>query len=123
MPTGMSMYPFIVGGRDTIELSSPGDIMKGDIVAACIPPGGEYMLHRVYKVNGDDVTLMGDANLVAVEKCRRSDVVAKAIAIVRNGRRIPLSSRRERLAAAAWIALRPLRRPAIYILRNLKFRL
>lgn len=117
VPSGMSMYPFIVGGRDTVLLSAPRDISKGDIVAACIPPRGECVLHRVYKVHGDELTLMGDANLVAVEKCTLGDVVAKAVTIIRNGRRVSQSARRERLAAAAWIAMRPLRKPVLYMVR------
>ena len=117
VPSGMSMYPFIVGGRDTVILSAPRDISKGDIVAARIPPHGECVLHRVYKVYGRKLTLMGDANLEAVEKCTLGDVVAKAVAIVRNGRRVPLSARRERLAAAAWIAMRPARKPILYMVR------
>ena len=117
VPSGMSMYPFIVGGRDTVILSAPRDISKGDIVAARIPPHGECVLHRVYKVYGRKLTLMGDANLEAVEKCTLGDVVAKAVAIVRNGRRVSLSARRERLAAAAWIAMRPVRKPVLYVVR------
>ena len=117
VPSGMSMYPFIVGGRDTVILSAPRDISKGDIVAARIPPHGECVLHRVYKVYGRELTLMGDANLEAVENCTLGDVVAKAVAIVRNGRRVPLSARRERLAAAAWIAMRPVRKPVLYVVR------
>ena len=117
VPSGMSMYPFIVGGRDTVVLSAPRDISKGDIVAARISPRGECVLHRVYKVCGRELTLMGDANLVTVEKCTLDDVVAKAVAIVRNGRRVSLSARRERLAAAAWIAMRPLRKPVLYVAR------
>ena len=117
VPSGMSMYPFIVGGRDTVILSAPRDISKGDIVAARIPPRGECVLHRVYKVCGRELTLMGDANLEAVEKCTLGDVVAKAVAIVRNGRRVSLSARRERLAAAAWIAMRPVRKPVLYVVR------
>ncbi len=117
VPSGMSMYPFIVGGRDTVVLSAPRDISKGDIVAARIPPRGECVLHRVYKVCGRELMLMGDANLVTVEKCTLGDVVAKAVAIVRNGRRVSLSARRERLAAAVWIAMRPLRKPVLYVVR------
>ena len=117
VPSGMSMYPFIVGGRDTVVLSAPRDISKGDIVAARISPRGECVLHRVYKVCGRELTLMGDAKLVTVEKCTLDDVVAKAVAIVRNGRRVSLSARRERLAAAAWIAMRPLRKPVLYVAR------
>ena len=64
---------------------------------------------------------MGDANLVAVEKCTLGDVVAKAVAIVRNGRKVSLTARSERRAAAAWIALRPVRKPILYVLRKIRF--
>lgn len=79
---GRSMLPFIIGGRDSLVLVAAGSLCVGDIVLARLPERG-YVLHRVYRLSGDSLTLMGDGNLRAVERCRAGDVVGKAVAILR----------------------------------------
>ena len=79
-PTGVSMRPFIEGGVDNVTLVQPADLQVGDIVLAEIQPQ-HYVLHRIYAMQGDNVTLMGDGNLAGTEHCTRHEVLAKVIAI------------------------------------------
>ena len=79
-PTGVSMRPFIEGGRDNVTLVRPTDLMVGDIVLAEVQPQ-HYVLHRIYAMQDDAVTLMGDGNLWGKEYCTRSQVLAKVAAI------------------------------------------
>lgn len=79
-PTGVSMRPFIEGGRDNVTLSLPADLQVGDIVLAEVQPQ-HYVLHRIYFLHGDNITLMGDGNLQGQEHCSRSNILAKVIAI------------------------------------------
>ena len=46
---GSSMFPFIVGGRDSVALRKRKHVCKGDIVLARIPEK-TYVLHRVCRV-------------------------------------------------------------------------
>lgn len=79
-PTGCSMRPFIEGGVDNVTLVSPGELQVGDVVLAEIQ-SQHYVLHRIYALSGDAVTLMGDGNLQGEEHCTSDKVLAKVIAI------------------------------------------
>lgn len=79
-PTGVSMRPYIEGGVDSVTLVRADDLQVGDIVLAEIS-AGHYVLHRIYVLQGDAVTLMGDGNLQGNEHCTRSNVLAKVSAI------------------------------------------
>ena len=118
---GRSMLPFIIGGRDSLVLVAAGSLCVGDIVLARLPERG-YVLHRVYRLSGDSLTLMGDGNLRAVERCRVGDVVGKAVAILRDGhRRVDCASSAERRKARLWRHLLPLRRYLLWAAVRLGF--
>ena len=90
-PTGVSMRPYIEGGVDSVTLVRPDDLQVGDIVLAEVAPQ-HYVLHRIYALQGDAVTLMGDGNLQGNEHCTRSNVLAKVSAIHSpKGRHKPLT--------------------------------
>ena len=93
-PTGVSMRPYIEGGVDSVTLVRPDDLQVGDIVLAEVAPQ-HYVLHRIYALQGDAVTLMGDGNLQGTEHCTRSNVLAKVSAICSpKGRTKPLTRAR-----------------------------
>lgn len=93
-PTGVSMRPYIEGGVDSVTLVRPDDLQVGDIVLAEVAPQ-HYVLHRIYALQGDAVTLMGDGNLQGTEHCTRSNVLAKVSAIRSSkGRTKPLTRAR-----------------------------
>lgn len=111
-PTGVSMRPFIEGGVDNVTLVKPADLQVGDIVLAEIQPQ-HYVLHRIYAIEGDALTLMGDGNLVGTEHCTRAQVLAKVIAIHSpKGRRKPLTR------AWLWRHLKYARRILLKIYRH-----
>ena len=90
-PTGVSMRPYIEGGVDSVTLVRADDLQVGDIVLAEVAPQ-HYVLHRIYAMQGDAVTLMGDGNLQGNEHCTRSNVLAKVSAIRSpKGRNKPLT--------------------------------
>ena len=60
-PTGVSMRPYIEGGVDSVTLVRAEELQVGDIVLAEVAPQ-HYVLHRIYAMQGDAVTLMGDGN-------------------------------------------------------------
>lgn len=115
---GRSMFPFIVEGRDRVVLCRCGQVEVGDIVLARLPELG-FVLHRVYGMDGDRILLMGDGNLCATELCRRDEVLARVVRILRNGRSISCDSRAERWRAALWRRLRPLRRGLLVLCRQM----
>ena len=97
----------------------------GDVILAWIN-GSRYVVHRVIKVDGDDVQLMGDGNLSGNEFCKISDVVAKAEYVVSpNGRRAYLYSPWRVRASRSWWKIKPVRRWILAIYRRtvLKYKL
>ena len=79
-PKGRSMLPFIRGEVDRIKLHQPGNLKVGDIVLAYFED--RYVLHRIFAINGDEITLMGDGNLKGTEQGVRKDVVGKVVEII-----------------------------------------
>lgn len=74
---GNSMLPFIIGGRESVELVKPETVAVGDVVLAWIN-GNRFVIHRIIRIEGNQVQLMGDGNLTAEEYCQISDVKARA---------------------------------------------
>lgn len=109
-PSGVSMRPFIEGGRDTVLLRKLPTVRVGD---ACLvrTSEGRYVLHRVIEASPqpspkgrERITLMGDGNLRGVETCTLDDVIGTVIRVESpSGRRKYLG--RGRL----WYHLLPLR--------------
>lgn len=93
-PSGVSMRPFIEGGRDSVLLRKPEQVRVGDIVLARF--GTIYVLHRVYRINSS-IILMGDGNLQGEEHIRPEDVLATVAEI-----RSPHGHRKPRTRALLW---------------------
>ena len=116
-PSGTSMRPWIEGDCDTVSLIKKTTCRVGDIVLARIPLKASkcaYVLHRVIAVDGKDVTLMGDGNLVGVEHCTTDDIFGTVVRITSpHGWRKPVT--RGRL----WRVLLPKRSFLLKIYRHL----
>ena len=84
-PLGISMLPFIRGGRDKVLVQKEAEVKVGDLVL--VPYGDHLILHRVYATDGSHLTLMGDGNLKGTEEVDASEVLATAVQVIRpNGR-------------------------------------
>jgi len=107
---GRSMRPFIVGGKESVVLVKPESVKVGDIVLAFVE-NSRYVVHRVIRIDGENVTLMGDGNLVGVERCKVADVKAIAThAVNAREKRRSFGNPLRRAAAWAWVRLRPVRK-------------
>lgn len=115
---GQSMLPFIVGGRDSVELS-PIDtpILPNDILLAKIENPSRYVIHRVIGVDGGVVTLMGDGNIKGVEICYNDTAVARVTAIIKPKKTINPYSRREVFFLSLWRFFKPFRRYLLKLIR------
>ena len=119
-PKGMSMLPFIRGGRDSVLLRKADELKVGDIALAEISEG-RYVLHRIEMIEGETIVLMGDGNLVGREKCRREDVMAIAVKIIKENKEIDCQSPRHMRMAEIWKRLLPVRRYLLAIYRIIIF--
>ena len=117
-PKGMSMLPFIRGGRDSVLLRKADELKVGDIALAEISEG-RYVLHRIEMIEGETIVLMGDGNLVGRERCRREDVMAIAVKIIKGSREIDCQSPGHLRNAEIWKRLLPVRRYLLAIYRRI----
>lgn len=107
---GRSMLPFVVGGRESLVLEKPQDLKVGDVVLAFVD-GRRYVIHRIVRLDGESVTLMGDGNLGFCEYCKVTDVRALATYVVgETGRKRNLYSPARKLASKLWNLMLPVRR-------------
>ena len=116
---GNSMLPFIIGGKESVILHSPGGIVDvGDVVLAWVD-GNRYVVHRIIKLDYDRVTLMGDGNVAVTEHCRLNDIKARVTHVVSaDNKKRDLYSRWRVRAAKLWYWLRPIRRYLLAIYRR-----
>ena len=117
--TGRSMYPFLRDTRDAVTLAKPdGPFRRGDILFYLRSPDFP-ILHRVHRVLPDGTLLLcGDAQRV-MERVAPPQVMARVTHIVRDERIIPCTDRGYRLLVSLWMALFPLRRYILGVMRRL----
>lgn len=115
---GNSMLPFIIGGKESVDLVKPADLQVGHVVLAWVE-GCRYVVHRVIRIEGEQVTLMGDGNIVGVEHCTLSDVAALAVNVVsRQGKHHSLYAPWRVKASRLWFRLLPIRRWILAVYRR-----
>lgn len=115
---GNSMLPFIIGDRDSVVLQKKDKFAIGDIVLAEIAPNF-FVLHRIVKIDGENIVLMGDGNLLGTEKCKKESIYGYVIAIIHDEKRIDCNSKSEQLKAKIWANLLPVRRYLLAIYRRI----
>ena len=115
---GNSMLPFIIGGKESVILHRPLLIDVGDVVLAWVD-GCRYVVHRIIRIDGDHITLMGDGNLTT-EHCTLNDIKARVTHVVdAKDKTHYLYNRWRKSAAKVWYWLRPIRRYLLAIYRRL----
>jgi hypothetical protein len=119
---GNSMLPFIRPETDEIELSSIDNksIQKRNIVLAKTDEGN-YVIHRIEKIDGDAITLRGDGNLTTREYCKRNNISAEVTAILRKNRKIKKDNFLWILHQNLWFSNPLLRRIYLGVYRRLKY--
>lgn len=119
MLKGYSMRPFLENNRDKALLAKATRVQVGDAVLAEVSHR-HYVLHRIVRIDGDQVTLRGDGNL-GVERCTVADVKAIVIGFYRKGRTTleRTDGRKWRIYSWWWTRLLPLRRILLGVYRRL----
>jgi hypothetical protein len=86
---GNSMFPLIRGGKDKIVLRKIDDrsVVKGNLLLIK-QSDDNYVLHRIKQYDDCIVILQGDGNLRGTETCRREDIIAEAVEVIRGRKRI-----------------------------------
>lgn len=119
---GRSMYPFIVGIRDSVILKYNSCPKVGNIALARLPDH-RYVLHRIIRKETDShgntlITLMGDGNVKGTERCLLNDICGTAVAVIRNGTKYNPDSTTWTILASLWKKLLPVRRYLLAVYRR-----
>ena len=112
VPQGISMLPFIKGGACRVYLLKKEKVEIGDIVLADYH--GRHLLHRVYAIDGEKITLMGDGNLEGTEQVTAMDILGTVIEIVSSDGRHHKPKK-----AWLWRKLLPIRRYLLKVHRKI----
>lgn len=108
MAKGFSMRPYLESEKDSVLLRKVDGIAVGDVILARIAPKS-YVLHRVWAIDGDNVTLMGDGNIRGKEHCKKKDVIGTVILFLKaDGRKIKPGK------GKVWRAFLPVRRYILF---------
>ena len=119
---GSSMLPFLRGDKDSVELEKASEIKCGDIVLAYVEEC-RFVLHRIIRIDGERVVLMGDGNLKGCEYCRIEDIKAKAVNLIKPAKggykKISCTDRTHMRKADLWKKLLPVRRYILAIYKRI----
>lgn len=107
--SGSSMLPFLVHGRDTIWLSRLNRPPRRGDVLLYQRSSGAYVLHRVYAVEGEYCTMIGDGQLSLERGVHRSQIIAIMTSAVRKGKKQAPGSFWWEFFEKVWIRIVPLR--------------
>lgn len=120
-PTGYSMYPMFIPGRDEAIVSplTKRALKRGDVVLYRRDES-ILVLHRICRINKQGIYMVGD-NQSEVEGPLRPDQVKGILtAFIRNNKTISVRNPIYLTTAHIWLFMRPIRRPIQLIVSNLK---
>ena len=107
--SGNSMSPFLVHGRDTVYLSRLDRPAKRGDVLLYKRESGAYILHRVYKVEKDSYTMVGDAQTQLEQGIRQDQIIAIMTSALHKGKLQKKGSFWWEFFEKLWIRIIPLR--------------
>jgi len=114
-PTGGSMIPFITGDRDMVEIKEVNSVLKRGDIVLYRRVNGRYILHRIYKVSGDEYYMLGDSQNYVEGPIRKEQIVAQSEIYYKDGVRKDNRKASMRIKYTVWFWLRPFRRALIGI--------
>lgn len=118
---GQSMYPFIRGGRDLVEIVPLAP--DAPLPAWCCPFyhwGDSYMIHRYIGSESDECLMLGDGNLLRIERVKRSELIGLLRYIYRPDGTVQDCLDADWLKRGGrWYRLRPLRRFLLPLMKRI----
>ena len=108
--SGGSMVPFLVHGRDSVYLSKvTAPLKRGDMILYR-RDNGRYILHRIWRIEKESYTMVGDAQTVLEPGIRPDQVLARVTSVRRKGKLLRSGSFWWEFFEKVWIRIVPLRR-------------
>lgn len=119
---GFSMRPLLRDGRDRVIVApcTAEDPLVGEVYL--FRYRGRHFLHRLHRIEGEELVMRGDGNYRLEERCKATDLVARLRCVRRpSGKVIDCSSAGWRTKSAIWCALPAIvRRVILGVMRRVK---
>lgn len=110
---GSSMAPFVVHERDTIYFKRPERKLKKGDIAFFQRNNGQYVVHRIYKIKGDEYYFVGDNQTLIEGPIEKGQIFAIVTRVIRKGKEIRPGDFWWLFFQKIWINMIPLRRITI----------
>lgn len=118
-PSGSSMCPFIVGGRDEVVLSSPPmRLKKGDVVWYR-RENGIHVLHRIYRIQKQEYYMIGDNQTEVEGPLKQNQILGIVTQIYRKNKVIDCDSHWYRWVSLLWLWLRLFRPIVLHVIQRI----
>ena len=103
-PRGKSMRPLIIEGRDSVVLArKPIDELHRHDMVFYRRDNGQFVLHRLMKIEKDGTyTMCGDAQIALERGVRADQIIGYVITMYRKDRRMSLETPWYRLSVCVW---------------------
>ena len=117
---GNSMLPFIRNNDEALLIPpTPEHIQKGTPVVAQTDELG-IVLHRIYHIEGNRITLLGDGNVNQFEHTSPDRIIATVSHYYRGKHTLKLDSWYMYLIGRLWMAAHPWRRKVLVVASRIK---
>ena len=117
LPSGSSMCPFIVGGRDEVVLSSPPPRFKKGDVVWYRRENGIHVLHRIYRIQKQQYYMVGDNQTEIEGPLKQNQILGIVTQIYRKNKAIDCNSHWYRWVSLLWLWIRPFRPICLYVIK------
>ncbi len=114
---GVSMHPYIKGGKDIVTLGPVTEKLKKDDVVFYQRKNGQFVLHRIIKISdSNDILLCGDNQFLIEKGISKDQIFALLLKVEKDSRIISPEDFKSKL----WCKFLPLRRFSLRILFPIK---
>lgn len=118
-PVGTSMLPLLRQRRDTVLVEDSFGIFKKNDVVLYKRKSGEYILHRILKIENDSFTMCGDNQTDLEKGIRKEQILGVMTAFWRGEKMVKTTNPLYRLYTNVWCFSLRLRRIMLSVYRRL----
>lgn len=106
---GTSMMPLIRQNRDLLEIVPKGELRCKKYDVVLYKRNGKYILHRILQVRKSDYVIVGDHQYRKEHGVKDEQIIGILQAVVRDGKRIPVTDPQYKMYVHLWCDLYYLR--------------
>lgn len=102
-PKGNSMLPLFRNNRDTVVIGKATKRLEKYQIALYVRKSGQYVLHRVIKVNADSYVMRGDNQFVNEFGIRHDQIIGAVNSFTRNGKKYRTDNKIYKVYCILWV--------------------